>query len=1012
MLESISNLAQVCCLEQWETEMTIEYSSFFKMIAQQNPPREWQSQFASEASCQNRFIPIGTGLGKTMGLAGTWFYRRVVEGREDWPRRLVWCLPMRVLVEQTLDEFQKICEAFRNNFTDKSIHQRIPSVHAFLGGIEPGAEIGGAASVQWYLQPENNAMIVGTQDMLLSRALGRGYAAGRARWPIDFGMLNSDCLWVFDEVQLMGVSAITGSQLQCFREWGKIEEPTKLLRPSYSWWSSATLRPRWLETVDSVDVIEAATGKSASVPDPDKQIPTYAAIKPLTLSQISSKLKEAAKPIAEVAIKLHGEPGLRGACVTLVVLNKVDTAVEVAKQIGKLLPKDSPIDVRLIHSRFRGKERERWRSSEGDGGFLTKGACQAESTNRIIVSTQVIEAGVDISAGSADENRGGLVTELAPWSSLVQRFGRAARYGGTGRVVVLDRQLTGKDAAPYDEAQLTAAREALTRVADGGLSSLAAFDQTLKNDPALDEALFKLEYNHLLSRNEFDELFDNSLDVTGDDIDISRFIREDDETNAYVCWIETDVDSENLKWRPPNKFMPTRTNICPAPFLAVRDWLFDAKKTEGFRKLRVPYAFVWDYENGRWIGVRRNEDISPGSTVLVDFRIGGYDVEAGFTGESSTKPVAEPVALSEVMKCAVSANEHANRSQSSDSLSITDVEFQSIADHGREVGDLAEQLAREIGFEDNVTRICRLAGYWHDWGKSHPVFQANIIRRSQERKNSRDIAKAPKNAWLHFAHRFFNCPELSLPELYKELPHGRRSGFRHELASVLGIFELLARADSRLPALRGNDTTLDELFDQPKFDRAPDEEIVADFKKLSPAEFNLFAYLIAAHHGKVRCQLLMTEHDQKFRSPPTSPISPAPLSTAMSSGGLLPIRGVRTGDVLPATEIFINGKNRQVPSVTLHTSLAAMGWNERYGASWSERAIQALADRGPFDLSLLEAILRAADVRCSQSPGADSAYAQVDEATNSESNSADTNELESDDLAENALETTELEVLQ
>ena len=28
---------------------------------------------------------------------------------------------------------------------------------------------------------------------------------GGARWPLDFGLLNQDCLWVMDEVQLMDV---------------------------------------------------------------------------------------------------------------------------------------------------------------------------------------------------------------------------------------------------------------------------------------------------------------------------------------------------------------------------------------------------------------------------------------------------------------------------------------------------------------------------------------------------------------------------------------------------------------------------------------------------------------------------------------------------------------------------------------------------------------------------------------------------------------------------------------
>jgi CRISPR-associated endonuclease/helicase Cas3 len=40
-----------------------------------------------------------------------------------------------------------------------------------------------------------------------------------------------------------------------------------------------------------------------------------------------------------------------------------------------------------------------------------------ESGEKIIIATQAIEAGVDISSRP-------LITELAPWSSLVQRFGR------------------------------------------------------------------------------------------------------------------------------------------------------------------------------------------------------------------------------------------------------------------------------------------------------------------------------------------------------------------------------------------------------------------------------------------------------------------------------------------------------------------------------------------------------------------------------------------------------------
>ena len=66
-------------------------------------------------------------------------------------------------------------------------------------------------------RPERPAVLVGTQDMLLSRALMRGYASSRALWPMEFALLHEDAQWVFDEVQLMGAGRATSAQLEAFR---------------------------------------------------------------------------------------------------------------------------------------------------------------------------------------------------------------------------------------------------------------------------------------------------------------------------------------------------------------------------------------------------------------------------------------------------------------------------------------------------------------------------------------------------------------------------------------------------------------------------------------------------------------------------------------------------------------------------------------------------------------------------------------------------------------------------
>lgn len=56
--------------------------------------------------------------------------------------------------------------------------------------------MGGEAPDAWDLYPERDPVIIGTQDMFLSRALDRGYAMSRCRWPVHFGLLNNDAPWV------------------------------------------------------------------------------------------------------------------------------------------------------------------------------------------------------------------------------------------------------------------------------------------------------------------------------------------------------------------------------------------------------------------------------------------------------------------------------------------------------------------------------------------------------------------------------------------------------------------------------------------------------------------------------------------------------------------------------------------------------------------------------------------------------------------------------------------------
>ena len=79
-----------------------QFADWFKR-ATGNEPYPYQTRFAYEGTLPE-LVDVPTGMGKTAMAVLGWLWRRRVaeeEVRKATPRRLVYCLPMRVLVEQT-----------------------------------------------------------------------------------------------------------------------------------------------------------------------------------------------------------------------------------------------------------------------------------------------------------------------------------------------------------------------------------------------------------------------------------------------------------------------------------------------------------------------------------------------------------------------------------------------------------------------------------------------------------------------------------------------------------------------------------------------------------------------------------------------------------------------------------------------------------------------------------------------------------------------------------------------
>ena len=617
-----------------------------------------------------------------MALLG-WLWRlRFAEDavQQATPRRLVYCLPMRVLVEQTRDSVKGWLVNL--GLADQA------QVYVLMGGEE---------SEDWDIHPEKPAILIGTQDMLLSRALNRGYGMSRYRWPMHFGLLNNDCLWIFDEVQLMDVGVATSAQLEGFRASMGAFGPTRSI------WMSATLDESWLE---AVDFPKEQLGLRLELDEQDHQNEHVKRLwtAPKPLSKSNAVMGDVAGYADEIATAHR--PGTR----TLAVFNTVKRAVGVFKRLQRSSERTGHPRPVLIHSRFRSKDRK-----EHLRTFL-------ESRDIIAVTTQVVEAGVDVSATT-------LLTELAPWASLVQRFGRCNRRGRDqeAKVVWFDpgkMDKKSKDAAPYEAEDLLEARRVLLPCKNVSLQALDRID-----------AKMPLEAAHVIRRRDLVDLFDTTPDLAGNDIDVSRFIRSGDEHDVKVFWRDF--------VQHPDEAAPRREELCSVPVHEFRDF---------YQKRRVD-IWRWDGLEEDWSKVEKRH-IYPGQTFLVRSEAGGYDPEVGWQPKSR------------VVKSLLTSGE----ALEGYSWDCEDGRWMSIAGHTDDVvGELNEILA-DLPIEEEARKTLGEAARRHDWGKAHEVFQNAVEAegRSPEWQGRRDVGKAPNEAW----NKGYD-----------------RRGFRHELASALAMLQ-------------------------------------------------------------------------------------------------------------------------------------------------------------------------------------------------------------------------------
>jgi CRISPR-associated endonuclease/helicase Cas3 len=780
----------------------VEFKYFWQDITG-NPPFPYQERFATASELIQQLNVI-TGAGKTATVVVGWLWRRKYYPATT-PKHLIYCLPMRTLVEQTYKEAGK--------WLKKAELSESVKLHLLMGG---------AVSERWESEPEKDYIIIGTQDQLLSRALNRGYGISRYRWSIDFALLNNDCLWVMDEVQLMGSGLRTTAQLQGFRnEFGTYGNSASL-------WMSATLDSELLKTVNfqpDLDKVHGLTEADRANPILKKR---WEAKKQLIKANtiIEGNDAEYAKALAIEVVQASIPDTL-----TIVICNRVNRAQAVFQELQKLV-QDAPL---LLHSRYRAKERKE----------LNENLYKFKSG--IIVSTQAIEAGVDISART-------MFTELAPWSSLVQRFGRCNRYGyeNNAKIYWVDIDLNQKNVEkPYESEVLAEAKSLIINLTDVGAISLQGVQAKATKIKGL-----------IPRKHDLLQLFDTSTDLAGHDIDVSSFIRESDDNDVAFAW----RDWQDQKPNSDSTKALHQEELCRVSLWQAQDFIKKLKKG----------AWVWDGFNGDWVKVTH---LYPGITILLHTFDGGYSKTLGFTG--NPKDETKVVEVTEAIEL-----------EKDEADSLTQVgEYISLKQHSLDVESEVREICSKLVNYNLPTDILTRSGRWHDLGKAHEVFQKMLTRNQPNKITSEIWAKSDG----------------------KNLGKSERPGFRHELVSALVALE--------------------------------------------QGENFLLAYLVAAHHGKIRMSIQANPNEKK------------PLQKDKRYA-----RGVWEGDEFKLSsktwhfyqigdDLHLGDETEDFTQI-LSLACMEMGESER-GESWAGQTLKLIEGYGIFKLAFLETIIRLADWRAS-----------------------------------------------
>lgn len=605
-----------------------EFGAFFAALNGGYAPFSWQEEVL-EHICEHGVWPerinAPTGSGKSSVVDIHLFANALaaVGAAPRVPRRLCVTVGRRALVDSQATRAREILGRMGKALTDGSGEPDIlRRVAEALQSFQTRNDKEGNAPLEvGHIRGELSnrtlpvtdisacAIIAATPDMYGSRALFRGYGSTKAARPRETALLAMDTVMVLDEAHMNRQLLHTTQRIaELQKREVNLGVPTLQV-------VETTATPSTEDSESTTLGVDIEALDSPNDKELHKRVYSHKELVLRPIDKWDGKPGNRAVVDAAVgAIKeflAHREVGKGSEVAHTVgcIVNHVRTAISIKEELAKDLAED---EVQLLVGRMRPSDLEKLQNKHREL-FTTEG----DKSVKVVVATQTLEVGIDVDFAD-------LVTELAPASSLAQRFGRVNRLGcrKDSKVVVIEPasgDLVKKDAPPYKAVDLSNAYGWLEAL--NGAENPSVNPAAMVKNPPVQSSPERLLYQ----RPEWPDLleFSRTDENPYDEPDLDLWLHDslDAETAMGGVIVRDNLPSNTsaaMEILKTSYFAPSDRETFPANLKILQE-ILDYQDEHGVKPRKFLYRqgeiSLWqDADHGD----ESNQSLAPGDVLLLD----------------------------------------------------------------------------------------------------------------------------------------------------------------------------------------------------------------------------------------------------------------------------------------------------------------------------------------------------------------------------------------------------------